>query len=98
MGPQKPCRGPESTPIKASDTYAAETEESSGDELSEQELAKREEAKKYCDIANENLDVLGSGDSIEQRDQYGNLRTLTPEELASEKDRAQAAVKKYCTS
>ncbi len=95
---EQPSTEYESTPIKASDTYATETEETNGHEISKEELAKREEAKKYCEIANENLDVLNSGDKIEQRDQYGNLRALTPEELISQKELAQAAVKKYCTS
>ena len=93
---ERPSPDYESTPIKASSSFAKEDSNEIDPNETKEEAAKREEAEQYCDIAKENLSVLSSDDTIQQRDEYGNLHELSEEQLAGERQRAQAAVEQYC--
>jgi len=88
---QKP---PTSQDAEALDVKSGYTEEAkkTDAEVSEEMAARM----KYCDLAKTNLEALSSDGEVQRKDEYGNVTTMTPEEIAIEKVKAEDAVKEYC--
>jgi len=49
-----------------------------------------------CRVASENYKMLSGGGPVKRTDEYGNEHLLTDAEKSAEKDRAQAAMGKFC--
>ena len=49
-----------------------------------------------CRVATENFKMLSGDDEVRRADDYGETHVLTPEEKASERARAEAAMKRFC--
>lgn len=63
---------------------------------SQQELELERIAKKNCDIAKKNIQILTSFDNIQQKDSNGKLQTLTNEDKSQQLSLAKKQAAMFC--
>ena len=91
---QQPPTESKSEAIKVQKGFSApDTEEPK--ELTPAEKQAAEEAE-FCKAAQQNFATLSGDREVQRKDQYGGISVLGPEERASERDKAKAAMDKYC--
>ena len=91
---QQPPPEAKSEAIRVQKGFSApDTEEPN--ELSPAEKKAAEEAE-YCKAATQNFETLSGGQEVQRKDQYGGVSVVSPEERATERDKAKAAMDKYC--
>ena len=76
--------------------YVTESKNKSDKELSEQELELDRIAKKNCDIAQKNIQILTTFDNIQQKDANGKLQTLTKEDKSQQLSLAKKQAAMFC--
>lgn len=52
----------------------------------------------YCRVATENYNSLGTAGEVKAMDEYGQVQVLTPEQKQTERERAKAAMERYCVA
>ena len=71
------------------------TPDASAQQQTPAELQAADKAER-CRVASQNLEMLSGAGAVKRRDQYGQDHTLSDEEKAAERERAQAAVDQNC--
>lgn len=78
----------------------AEVKPSEGNKFEQVDTAEARESSKtnpeYCKQAQQNLETLTTRPRIRMRDENGELRYLTQEEIEEQKEEAQEAIDTYC--
>ena len=67
----------------------------SGDQSTD-ETQKNAANVQLCTDARSNYQIFTSGAEVRRRDEYGEITVLTAEEVEKGKERAQAAIDRYC--
>ena len=88
---QQPPTGTGAEALDIKQGYTAEAKPT--DEERNDEIRRRRD---YCKLAQQNLEALSSEGEVKRKDEYGNVTDMTEEEKATERVRAEAAVKSYC--
>lgn len=93
---QQPPPGVRSEAISVQRGYSRPAEEQGqeGEPTEEQKEAAR--AAEICALAKQNLAAVSSDAEITRRNEYGEEQPLTAAEKASEKQRAEAAIERFC--
>ncbi|MGB0833638.1 MAG: DUF4124 domain-containing protein [Psychrobium sp.] len=76
--------------------YVQDSKSKTDKNLSKQEQELDRIAKKNCDIATKNIQVLTTFNNIQQKDADGNLRTLTKEDKAQQLSLARKQAEMFC--
>lgn len=76
--------------------YVTESKNKSDKELGAQELELDRIAKKNCDIAQKNIQILTAFDNIQQKDANGKLQTLTKENKSQQLSLAKKQAAMFC--
>ncbi|OIQ45713.1 MAG: hypothetical protein BM565_12680 [Gammaproteobacteria bacterium MedPE] len=78
--------------------YVTESKNKSDEKLSEQELELDRIAKKNCDIAQKNIQILTTFNNIQQKDANGKLQTLTKDDKTQQLSLAKKQAAMFCKS
>ena len=92
---QQPPVGVQSEAISVQRGYSRPAEEEQQEEQTEEQKKAAREAE-VCDVAKQNLAAVSSDAEVRRKNEYGEEHVMTAEEKAAEKERAQAAVERYC--
>ncbi len=76
--------------------YVTDSKNKSDKELSEQVLELDRIAKKNCDIAKKNIQILTTFNNIQQKNASGKLQTLTKEDKAKQLSLAKKQAAMFC--
>lgn len=76
--------------------YVQDSKSKTDKNLSKQEQELDRIAKKNCDIATKNIQILTTFNNIQQKDADGNLKTLTKEDKAQQLSLAKKQAEMFC--
>lgn len=91
---QQPPVAAESEAISIQKGFTKTVEDEPGEPTAEQKQAGAD--AEYCRVATENFTALSSEGEVQRKDEYGELQTMGDEEKALQRDRAKAAMDRYC--
>lgn len=61
-----------------------------------EEAERRKKNPEYCKQARQNLETLSSSEQVKMRNDQGEIRVLTAEQMAQQRARAQSQIDLYC--
>lgn len=66
-------------------------------ELTEEQRQAAQQAE-FCRVATQNYESLSAEGEVKSTDEYGEVHVLTPGEKVKERERAKAAMERYCAA
>ncbi|MCG3170046.1 MAG: hypothetical protein CALGDGBN_01578 [Pseudomonadales bacterium] len=91
---QQPPAQAEAEAIKVQKGFSTVDPEATAEPTAEEKQAAAD--AETCRVATENFTMLSADGNVKRTDEYGDTHILTPEEKASERARAEAAMKRFC--